>query len=172
MKYLHYTYVDAVTGISIEAEPAKNGPASPAIDGLVFQWARESQYPTNLPDFFGTCPDDSFVMVDGVKRVLTQQEFEQAWAEELAARDAKRVEALWEAAHNKEFSAISGSAIGMLALGVLQSKPKCLAVQSWIASIWTEYYVRKSSCSTNTDYSFAGDMPHSVPELMAEVYGS
>jgi len=78
MKYLHYTYVDAVTGISIEAEPAKNGPASPAIDGLVFQWARESQYPTNLPDFFGTCPDDSFVMVDGVKRVLTQQEFEQA----------------------------------------------------------------------------------------------
>jgi len=49
---------------------------------------------------------------------------------------------------------------------------KLYIINLLIASIWTEYYVRKSSGSTNTDYSFAGDMPHSVPELMAEVYGS
>jgi len=45
MKYLHYTYVDAVTGISIEAEPAKNGPASPAIDGLVFSGRENPSIP-------------------------------------------------------------------------------------------------------------------------------
>ena len=93
-------------------------------------------------------------------------------AEDEAKAETSRIESLWQAAHDKEYAAISGSAIGMLALGVLQSKPKCLAVQAWIASIWTEYYNRKSSGSTDTDYSFAGDMPHSVPELMAEVYGA
>lgn len=81
----------------------------------------------------------------------------------------KRVASLWQAAHDLEYNAISGSAIGLITLGVLQAKPKCLAVQGWIKSIWTEYYVRKASGSADTDFSLAGKCPHSVPELMAEL---
>jgi hypothetical protein len=66
MRYIKYTYVDSVTGISIAEAPALNGPAFPAVAGLEFAWARESQYPTAVPEFFGTCPPDSDIAVPGV----------------------------------------------------------------------------------------------------------
>lgn len=80
-----------------------------------------------------------------------------------------RVEQLWKAAHEYEFTQISGSAIGLLAMGVMMGKPKCLAVQNWIKSIWTIYYTRKATGETSTDYSSAGTIPHTVPELMQEL---
>lgn len=90
MKYIQFTHVDAVTGISVESEPAANGPKFPNVAGLAFQWARESAYPTSVPSFFGTCPDDSFVMVDGVVQVLAQSDYEQMWADEIARRPTLR----------------------------------------------------------------------------------
>ena len=63
MKYIKFTYVDAVTGISIASEPAANGPVFPNVVGLEFAWARESAYPTDVPEFFGTCPDDADTQV-------------------------------------------------------------------------------------------------------------
>lgn len=92
-----------------------------------------------------------------------------AEAERIAGIEASRIAALWQSAHDYEYAQVSGSAIGLLAIGVMQAKPKCLAVQGWIRSIWTEYYLRKSG--TSTDYSFAviGACPHSVPELMVEL---
>lgn len=89
MKYLKFTYVDAVTGISVASEPAAHGPAYPDVQGLVFEWARESRYPTEVPEFFGTCPDTSHTQIDGVLAVLAQQDYETMRADELAARDAK-----------------------------------------------------------------------------------
>lgn len=80
-----------------------------------------------------------------------------------------RISRLWQTAHDYEFSAISGSAVGLLTIGVMQAKPKCLAVQNWIRGIWTEYYTRKGGVSDNTDYSVCGACPYSVPELMAEL---
>lgn len=80
-----------------------------------------------------------------------------------------RVASLWKAAHEHEFSQISGSAIGLLTMGVLQGLPKCLAVQYWIKSIWDIYYTRKANGSTDSDYSSVGECPHSVPELMQEL---
>ena len=44
MKYLKFTYVDAVTGISIASHPAANGPVFPPVAGLEFAWARESRF--------------------------------------------------------------------------------------------------------------------------------
>jgi len=85
------------------------------------------------------------------------------------AIEAQRIQALWQAAHDYEYAQVSGSAIGLLAMGVMQAKPKCVAVQNWIKSIWNEYYVRKANGSTDTDYSFAGPCPYTVPELMAEL---
>jgi len=86
MKYLKFTYVDAVTGISIAAEPAMNGPKFPAVPGLEFVWARESRYPTPVPEFFGTCPDDSPTQVDGVLGVFLQSDWEQMQRDEMRAR--------------------------------------------------------------------------------------
>ena len=87
MQYIKFTYVDAVTGISIASEPAANGPVFPNIDGLEFAWARESQYPTDVPEFFGTCPDDSNVQIDGVLGVYVQADWETLWADEMRARN-------------------------------------------------------------------------------------
>ena len=86
MKYLKFTYVDAVTGISIASEPAQNGPVFPPVAGLEFAWARESRYPTDVPEFFGTCPDESDTKIDGVLGVYVQQDWETMRADEMAAR--------------------------------------------------------------------------------------
>ena len=86
MKYLKYTYVDSITGIPVTEAPAINGPSPPAIDGLQFSWARESQYPTNTPEFFGTCPDDTFSPVAGIIDVLTKSDFDNALAGEISTR--------------------------------------------------------------------------------------
>lgn len=173
MKYLKFTYVDAQTGISVAAEPAANGPKLPPVAGLQFVWARESDYPTDVPHFFGTCPDESDTQIDGVLGIFSQADWEQMQADEMARRpdpEAQRIADLWQAAHDLEYAAISGSAIGLITLGLVQGKPKCAAVENWIKSIWTEYYVRKAGTSTNTNFAaVAGACPHSVPELMVEL---
>jgi len=86
MKYIKFTYVDAVTGISVATEPALNGLKFPPIVGLEFVWARESRYPTPVPEFFGTCPDDSPTQVDGVLGVFLQTDWEHMRADEMRAR--------------------------------------------------------------------------------------
>lgn len=87
MQYLKFTYVDAVTGISIASEPARNGPAFPPVAGLEFVWARESQYPTDVPQFFGTCPDGSDTNIDGVLGVYSQADWETMREDEMRARN-------------------------------------------------------------------------------------
>ena len=86
MKYLKFTYVDAQTGISIAAQPAQNGPKFPPVVGLSFVWARESAYPTDVPQFFGTCPDESDTQIDGVLGIFGQGDWEQMQADEMAKR--------------------------------------------------------------------------------------
>ena len=86
MKYLKFTYVDAQTGISIAAQPAQNGPKFPPVVGLSFVWARESAYPTDVPQFFGTCPDDADTQIDGVLGIFGQADWEQMQADEMAKR--------------------------------------------------------------------------------------
>ena len=87
MKYLKFTYVDAVTGISIASEPAANGPVFPPVEGLVFVWARISRYPTDVPEFFGTCPDESGTQIDGVLGVYLQADWETMRDDEMRARN-------------------------------------------------------------------------------------
>ena len=87
MQYIKFTYVDAVTGISIASEPAANGPVFPPVAGLEFTWARESQYPTEVPEFFGTCPEDANTQVDGVLGVYLQADWETMRADEMWARN-------------------------------------------------------------------------------------
>ena len=89
MKYIHFTYVDAETKISIATEPARTGPAHPDVVGLQFVFARESEYPKTIPDYYGTCPDDSDINIDGVFGEITPAEFEQARVDEWNARIAQ-----------------------------------------------------------------------------------
>lgn len=88
MRYLKYTYVDAVTGVSVADSPAKNGPVMPAVAGLQFVWARESRYPTLTPELFGTCPDTSDTAKPGVIAVMTEAEWLAARQRENADRRA------------------------------------------------------------------------------------
>jgi hypothetical protein len=90
MKHLKYTYVDAITGVSVASHPAANGPVPPAVVGLQFVWARESLYPTDVPQFFGTCPDESNTQIDGVLGLFVQADFESMQADEMLARAPSR----------------------------------------------------------------------------------
>lgn len=90
-------------------------------------------------------------------------------AEDEARSEAARINSIWQAARDYEYAEISGSAVGLLTMGVMQGKPKCIAVQNWIHGIWAEYYTRKAGTSTDTDYSVCGTIPHTVPELMEEL---
>ena len=87
MQYIKFTYVDAVTGISIASEPAANGPVFPPVAGLEFVWARESRYPTDVPEFFGTCPEDADTQIDGVLGVYVQADWETMREDEMQARN-------------------------------------------------------------------------------------
>ncbi len=87
MKHIKFTYVDAVTGISIASETAANGPVFPPVAGLEFAWARTSRYPTDVPEFFGTCPDDAATQVDGVLGVYSQADWETMRDDEMRARN-------------------------------------------------------------------------------------
>lgn len=86
MKYLKFTYVDSATGVPVTDAPAANGPKFPDVAGLEFAWARESQYPVAVPEFFGTCPDESDGNVPGVLAVLPQQDWEVMRDDEMRAR--------------------------------------------------------------------------------------
>ena len=89
MKYIKYTYTDAVTGQSIFDTPAANGPANPQVPGIEFGFAAESEYPTNYPTFYGTAPDTSSLEVPGVLGELTGAEYQAALDAETLAREAK-----------------------------------------------------------------------------------
>jgi len=87
MKYIKFTHVDAVTAISVASEPAANGPSFPDVEGLAFEWARESAYPTSVPHFFGTCPESSDTQIDGVLAVMGKDEYDSARAAEYQCRN-------------------------------------------------------------------------------------
>ena len=93
--------------------------------------------------------------------------------EERAQRLAKNVDSLWHAADAYVSGQISGVAIGLLTLGLLQQLPKALAVTTWSSSVWDAYYIRKAAMTydgvVDTDFSTFGTMPYSVPELRDEL---
>ncbi|MDY0250691.1 MAG: hypothetical protein RBR45_11660 [Pseudomonas sp.] len=72
MKHINYTYI--------------NDNRMPNVDGLEFVWARESQYPTDKPEFFGTCPDGSSVGVAGVIAELSGEQYLAELQQEIADR--------------------------------------------------------------------------------------
>ena len=89
------------------------------------------------------------------------------------AEVAGKIESLWIAADAYVSGYISGVAVGILTIGTIQQKQKCLAVSTWSNAVWADYYVRKAAVQPgvdiDTDYSSHGPMPYTVPELQQEV---
>lgn len=101
MRYLKFTYVGSKSGVPVTEAPAADGPAFPPVTGLEFSWARESKYPTDRPEFFGTCPDNSSTSVPGVLAELSQADWEAAHAEELGARTQLLVQRITDATQKR-----------------------------------------------------------------------
>lgn len=84
--------------------------------------------------------------------------------------------ALWEAATAYQTGFISNAAFGMVTKGSLLDLPKCKAMEAWINHIWNDFYYPRKALVTHEwnpefyDFSVAGPMPYTVPELNAEVY--
>lgn len=125
------------------------------------------------PDEFISAPVDfdfnrlaEYVVMDGVASLPVLPD---------AVIVAVKISALWQAADVYVSASISGVAIGILTMGTLQQKPKCLAVTQWSAAVWAEYYKRKALVTPDSvddlDFSVFGPMPYSVPELQSEVFG-
>ena len=106
----------------------------------------------------------------------TPEEEQEYLAYAIPKQTADNLEALWQAATKYQESFISGAAIGLLTLGVMQNKPKSLAVMSWINSIWNEHYYTQKELVTHDyagyDFSVCGPIPYSVPEITEEVLGA
>ncbi|WP_312964632.1 DUF4376 domain-containing protein [Stutzerimonas kunmingensis] len=101
MRYLKYTYVDAVTGVPVTQEPVRSGPVPPDVDGLEFTFALESEYPTLTPALYGTCPEESVIDLPGVLAELSETEYQAALEAEMAARRQRLIQQIaarrWQA---------------------------------------------------------------------------
>lgn len=82
-------------------------------------------------------------------------------------------DALWQAANAYTYSYISGLAVGLLAIGVIQGKPKALAIAAWSASVWAAYRTRKQLITETSvddhDFTSFGPIPYPVTELELEL---
>ena len=152
--------------------------ASQTIDGITYPDFCNAQVQANLgitmveppaPPVDFSYDTYNVTEQDTAPYVVYEQKSVEQLAELAVQKEAQRVASLWQAAHDYEVAEISGSAVGLLAMGVMQGRPKCTTVQNWIKGIWAEYYTRKAGISTDTDYSICGACPYTVPELMAEL---
>ena len=95
-------------------------------------------------------------------------------AEHDAKTVADKIEQLWQSADKYVTGYISGVAIGILTIGVLQGKPKAQAISAWSNQVWAEYYNRKEAITVDSpldlDFSSFGAIPYTIPELQAEVF--
>lgn len=147
MKHIKFTYVDAVTGISVASEPATNGPAYPDVAGLEFEWARESRYPTDVPEFFGTCPDASSTQVEGVLAVLDPQDYETMWADEMAAREAQAAagQRITRLAFRNRFTLAEKAALEFAALdnpsGSQAERMQAATLRAYLADVFAATFI-------------------------------
>jgi len=86
--------------------------------------------------------------------------------------EAKR-KALKQAASDYEAKGFSNIGIAILTAGVMQNKPKALAVAAWAEAIWAEYFRRAALITIDTypdlDFSSIGSAPYTILELKEEL---
>jgi hypothetical protein len=90
MKFIRFTYVDALTGTPVSQEPAKNGPSLP--EGLVPTFDIEEARSTGIPQVYGFVEDseeEPFPLQQWVSEV-SEEEFFQTFKNELKERARKK----------------------------------------------------------------------------------
>lgn len=91
----------------------------------------------------------------------------------------QNMQSLWQAATRYEQTYISGSALGLLTIGVMAGSEIAKAIQVWLNTLWIgHYYPRKAEITRDApiskemlDFTLIGPMPYSIPELAKEVEG-
>jgi hypothetical protein len=95
--YICVTHVDAKTKIPGYKRPMRNGPTFPEVKGLNIIWWDQSNWPLQHPDqyprFYGTCDDDADTTIEGIVKVLTEEEYNVDYDSEMFARLPKVVTA-------------------------------------------------------------------------------
>ena len=84
---IKFTYVDALTGVSMLDAPCANGPVLPDVPGIAIDFANESEWPCDAPVFYGHCDAKADPAQPGVIDVLTQEVFGAARSAEMARRE-------------------------------------------------------------------------------------
>jgi hypothetical protein len=77
------THIDAVTGVLGTLSPMTNGPTLPKLEGWVYDWSDESNWPVSCvngvyqtaPKIYGFCNDSADITVNGVIAVLSDDEY-------------------------------------------------------------------------------------------------
>lgn len=91
--FICVTHVDNNTGVPGFKAPMRNGPRFPTVKGLDVVWWDQSNWPIVHPDqypkFYGTCDDDANTNIPGVIKVLTEEEYNNAYNYEINARKPK-----------------------------------------------------------------------------------
>ena len=91
---IKFTYVDALTGVSMLDAPCANGPVLPRVPGIAIEFSNESEWPCDVPIFFGHCSAGSDPTSPGVIDVLTQEIFDTSRSAEMGRRAANEAAAL------------------------------------------------------------------------------
>lgn len=89
MIYIEYTLVDHVTRVPINEEDSLHGPCYPSED-ITFLFAKESKYPTNNPEMFGSVEDSRSMGESGIVRQISKETFLSLFKQELKQRATLR----------------------------------------------------------------------------------
>lgn len=107
-----------------------------------------------------------------VKDVVNTQAYYKSDEHKASKLEAKK-KVLRQAAIDYEINGFSNIGITVLTLGVMQGKPKALAVYNWALALWEEHSKRASLVSLDTtpdlDFSSMGKAPYSVVDLKEEL---
>lgn len=169
MGYLIYTHEQIIPAKVVRprlegGNTLIDNPAKPILPGKVIY------YPIGYSRFASDVVNRT-ILIESTQGIATEAEILTTFPN---INDAK-YERLWLAAHLYEQQFISGVGLSILSLGVAQSKPKALAVAAWSNNLWVNYYYpRKQAISflsePDCDFTIVGNIPHTVPELSAEIY--
>jgi len=91
--YIIVTHVDSLTKLPVNIAPLANGPSFPEVKGLNVLWWNQTEWPTDMPLFYGTCDDDAALDIAGVIGSITEEEFlakRAAEEESFAKQEAER----------------------------------------------------------------------------------
>ena len=84
------TYLDNITGVPVTEGPARNRPKLPQLEGVKVLWKKLSKEPTDVPEFVCEIAEGQNTDIPGVLQVLTSEENDTAYAEELQLRILKK----------------------------------------------------------------------------------